>query len=90
VGSAGLLVVKMGVRPKVRAVTRWTALEVDGPDQVAVYQRLETVVDRRQGNGRKLGLNAHKNLVRGGVVAFVKQHVVNNLALRGGAEAAVG
>ena len=90
VGPAGLFVVKMRVWSEIRAITRRTALEVHRADEVTVNQRLEAVVDGSQGNGGKLGLNAYKNLVGGRVVAFVKQHVVNNLALRGGAEAAVG
>ena len=90
VSPARLLVVKMRVRSKIGTVTRGTALKIYRSHQVTLHQRLETIVDGRERNGRQFGLHANVNLVCGGVVALVKQHIVNDLALRGGAEPAVG
>src|SRR5476649_2884426 len=87
---AGALVVKMRVRAEVRAVPGGAALEVHGADEVARDERFETVVNRGERDGGALGLHAREDFVGRGVVALLEQHVVNDLALRRGAQAAVG
>ena len=86
----GLLVMKVRMWAEIRAVACGSTFEVNCADEVAVNQRLEAIVDRCQGNGRKLRLYADEHFVRRGVVTFLKEHVVNHLSLGGRAEAAIG
>lgn len=88
--SSGLLIMEMRVRTQVRAITRRPTLEIHGPDQIALNERFETVVNGGEGDGRELGFDADEHFVCGGVVAFRKQYAVNDLALRSRAKPAIG
>src|SRR5690606_1659240 len=90
VGGAGLLVVKVGVGLEVGAVSGGAALKVDLPDEVALHEGFEAVVNGGEGDGGHLGLYAGKNLVGGGMVALGEEGVIDHFALRGVAQAAVG
>jgi hypothetical protein len=79
----------MGVRSKIGAVAGCAALDVHRADEIARDQGLEAVIDCREGDRRKFRLYAGKHLIGRWMVTLFKQHVINNLALRGGAEAAV-
>ena len=89
-GGAGLLVVEMGVGMEIRAVPGGATLKVDRADQVALDERLQAVVDRGQGDHRHLGLRPGKDLLRRRMVSPLEKDAVDDLALRGGAKAAVG
>lgn len=81
---------EMGVRLQVWAIAGGTSFKIDGPDEVALDQRLEAIVDRRQRYHRHLRLGAREDVFRGGMVTSFEENAVNHLALGGGAQPAVG
>ena len=87
---AGLLIVKMGVRAKIRAVAGGAPLEVHRAHEIALHERFEAVVNRREGDGGQSGFYAGEHFVGSGVVAFPEQNIVDDFSLRGRAQAAVG
>jgi hypothetical protein len=89
VGLAGLLVVKMGVGLEIRAIAGRAALEIDRPDEVALDEGLEAVIDGGERDGGEIGLDAGEDFVGGGVIAFLEENTVDDLALGGGPETAV-
>lgn len=89
VDCAGGLVVKMGMRPKIRAVAGGAALVIYLADQLALNERFQTVVDRRERNGWHLGFDAGEDLFGGGMIALLEQRRIHKLTLRGSAQAAI-
>ena len=64
------LIMKMGVLMEIRAVASGGPLEVDLTDQLALHQGLETVIDRRERDGRHLRFYSGKNLIGRRMVAL--------------------
>lgn len=78
---AGLLIVKMGVRAKIRAVAGGAPLEVHRAHEIALHERFEAVVNRREGDGGQSGFYAGEHFVGSGVVAFPEQNIVDDFSL---------
>jgi len=90
VDLAGLLVVKMGVWAKVRAVAGGTALVVHLADEPALHEGFEAVINRGEGDGGHLCFDAGENFLGGWVITLLEERTVNQFALRRGAKPAVG
>ena len=86
---AGLLIVKMGVGAKVRAVAGGAPLEVHRAHEIALHERFEAVVNRREGDGGQSGFYAGEHFVGSRVIAFFEQNIVDDFSLGGRAQAAV-
>lgn len=78
---AGLLIVKMGVRAKIRAVAGGAPLEVHRAHEIALHERFEAVVNRREGDGGQSRFYAGEHFVGSGVVAFPEQNIVDDFSL---------
>src|SRR5207244_12311264 len=72
VRRARLLVVKMRVRLEIRTVTRGTALEIHRAYQIALHQRLEAVVHRRQ-DRKSTRLNSSHQIISYAVFCLKKK-----------------
>lgn len=66
----------------VRAETRRAAFELDLPDEAALHERIKAIINRRVGNLRHRLFRADENFLGGRMIAFLRDHVVNVLALR--------
>ena len=87
---AGLLIVKMGMRAKIRAVAGGATLEVHRAHEIALHERFEAVVNRREGDGGQTRFDAGEHFVGGRVIAFFEQNVVDDFSLGSRAQAAIG
>ena len=90
VGLAGLLVVKMGVGLEIRAIAGRAALEIDRPDEVALDEGLEAVIDGGERDGGQLRFYPGKYFIYGRMIALLEDDLEDDFALRSGAKAAVG
>jgi hypothetical protein len=85
-----MIAVKMAVFVHVGTVAGGGAVQVDLPDQTALNQGVQTVVNRCHGDIRQTLPGAPINLVGGGVVSLLKQDLVNMTPLRREPKAIVG
>jgi len=65
----------------VRAEPRGAAIELHLAHEAAFNQGVEAVIDRGHGNVRHAALGADEDLLGGGVVTLLQQHVIDVLAL---------
>lgn len=82
------IAIKMAMLAHVRAEPRRAAVELHLAHEATLYHGIEAVVNRGHGNVRRPAFDADEDLLGGGVVALLQQHVINVLALRRGAQAA--
>jgi hypothetical protein len=72
---------KMAVFFHVRAETCCAPVDVHQPDQPALYQRIQAVINRGHGDVRHLLLGSDEDFFCSRVVTLFEQHLVNVLAL---------
>ena len=72
----------------VRAIMHGHAVQIDLPNQTALHQRGQAVIDCGHRNLRHALLGPHKNLLGGRVIALLQQYVIDVLPLRRQAETA--
>ena len=77
------ITIKMAMFGHIRTKTSRATIERHLPDQSALNQRVEAVIDRGHRNFRPVMFGPDKDLFGRRVVAFVQQHGVHLLALRG-------
>jgi len=75
------IAIKMAMFAHVRAEPGGAAVELHLAHQAALYQGIEAVVNRGHGNIRCPAFDADEDLLGGGVVALLQQHVIDVLAL---------
>lgn len=85
-----ILVVKVGVLVKIRAVASGLPDEIDLFDQTALDESVEAVVNGREGDRWHRGFYAGKDLFSRRMIAFLKNYLVNHFPLWRGAQAAIG
>ena len=85
-----LLVVKVGVLVKVRAVASRLPDEIDLFDQAALDESVEAVVNGRERDRWHRGFDTGKDLFSRRMIAFFKNYLVNHFPLWRGAQAAIG
>jgi hypothetical protein len=90
VRRAGLLIVKMSVRLQIWAITGRTPFKVNRSNQIALNQRFETVVDRGKRDAWKFGFYPEENFVGRGMIAFGEEDTINDFALGGRSQTAIG
>lgn len=71
VDLAGLLAVEMGVLLEVRTEAGGLAFDMDLPNEAALHEDIETIIDSGQGDARHLATCPEKNLVSRGMVPLV-------------------
>ena len=74
--------IKMAMLLHVWAKPGRPTLQTDLPDESALYQRVQAVIDRGHGNIGHFALGANKYCFGRGMIAFVQQHRIDMLALR--------
>ena len=78
--------VEVGVVLQIRAVARGGAVQIHLPDEAAVGEGFEAIVDGGEGDAGDFFLHAHEDLGGGGVVALGGEDFENLAALLGEAE----
>jgi len=78
--------VEVGVLFEIRAIAGGSAVEIHLPDEAAVGEGFEAVVDGGEGDAGDFFLHPHENLGGGGVVALGGEDFENLAALLGESE----
>lgn len=78
----------MAVLAHVRAEPRRAAVQLHLPDQPALHQRVQAIIDGGVGNVRHVFLGAEKHFLGSRMIALLEQNVIDLLALRREPEAA--
>ena len=74
----------------VRAIPHGEPVDIDLLDEPALHERVEAIINRGHGNIRHPLLRPHKDLLGGGMIAFLEHDAVNVLALGGRAKPTAG
>ena len=90
VGATAFVAIKVVMFAHVGAIAPRHTVQVDFPNQPALHEGIEAIVNRGHGNLGQGFLGPHEDLFGGRVIAFLEQHVINVLALRRGPQAPRG
>ena len=90
VGATAFIAIKVVMFPHIGAITPGHPVQVDLPNQPALHEGIEAIVNRGHRDVGQSFLGAHEHLFGGRMIAFLEQDVVNVLALRRGPKASRG
>ena len=90
VGATAFIAIKVVMFSHVGAITPGHPVQVDLPNQPALHEGIEAIVNRGHRNIGQSVLGAHEHLFCGRVIAFLKQHAIDVLTLRRGPKAPRG
>ena len=84
------IAIKMAMLMHVRAEARRPALQSHLPHQTAFDESCQAIINRGHRDLRQVAFGSNKNLLGRRVIAFLKQYLINVLALRSKPKSARG
>ena len=90
VGATAFVTIKMVMIQHVGAIAPRHTIQIDLPNQPAFHEGIEAIVNRGHRNIGQSFLGPHEHLFGGRVIAFLKEHAIDVLALRRGPKASRG
>ena len=75
------IAIKMAMLAHIRAKMRRAPIQRDLPHQAALYQRIQTVIDRGHRDVRHPALGPDEHFLGSRMIALLQQHVINLLPL---------